>query len=196
MISLRRRFVLSSLVLGVAAISPAVALGANSTNLPLKGKSTAVVATDISTTPATVTVSSSGHFSHLGAFIAIGNESLTPLGAPPVIPYRLTGSETLIMANGDNVFGAVNGTGVNNSGATSGTNLVTITGGTGRFANAAGSYTETYTGQIFSQIGTTMLGPVHTTIRGHIRLGGGYVDPLAGHQTHHQRHQRRGSSSA
>jgi hypothetical protein len=66
------------------------------------------------------------------------------------------------------LFGMVDGTGVNNAGATSGTSTVTITGGTGRFADASGSYTETYTGEVTSQIGTIVSGPITTTIEGHI----------------------------
>ena len=82
----------------------------------------------------------------------------------------MTGTETLVAENGDELFGTVNGTGVNNAGATGGKNVATITGGTGRFNGASGSYTETYTGAVTSQVGTVISGPVATTIRGHIRL--------------------------
>lgn len=129
-----------------------------------------VTSVDISTSPSPTTFVSSGHLSHLGAVTATGDELLTPLGLPPVIPYTLTGTETLVAANGDEVVGTVHGSGVNNSGATSGTNVVTITGGTGRFADASGFYTETYTGKVTSQVGTIVSGPVTTTIRGRINL--------------------------
>jgi hypothetical protein len=47
------------------------------------------------------------------------------------VPYDLTGTTTLVAANGDKLFGTVTGTGTSNivTGQASGTNLVTITGG-------------------------------------------------------------------
>jgi hypothetical protein len=169
--SSRSRVLLSSAVLGVALVSPASAVAAAAgSDLPLTGRSTGVASVDISTNPSPTTFSSAGQLSHLGAFTATGNESFTPLGLPPAIPYTLTGTETLVAANGDKLFGTVDGTGVNNAGATSGTNVVTITGGTGRFADASGSYTETYTGAITSQVGTIVSGPITTTVQGRISV--------------------------
>jgi hypothetical protein len=195
------------LVFGVGLISPAVALGAPNGDLTFNGKGAGVASTDISTSPGPVTVSGVGRISHLGEVVVLANDVLTPNGPAPVIPYTITGTETVIVANGDQLFGTVTGTGVNNFGATSGMNVVTITGGTGGFAGATGSYTETYTGQIFSQIGTNVVGPLHTIFRGHITLGAGYCDPFQGPacdplqrpaardhhagRTHHQLHQRR-----
>ena len=167
--SSRSRLFLSSVVLGVALTTPAAAAAAaGGTNLPLKGKSTGTASVDLATNPSPTTFSASGQLSHLGAVTATGEEFLTPLGAPPAIPYSLTGTETIVAANGDELFGMVDGTGVNNAGATSGTNTVTITGGTGRFAGASGSYTETYTGAITSQVGTVVSGPISTAIQGRI----------------------------
>jgi hypothetical protein len=165
----RRRLFLSGVAVAAALTSPAAARAApGGTHRPLSGRGTGVASVDISTTPSPTTFSSSGRLSHLGAFTATGSESLAPLGPPPVIPYALTGTETLTAANGDKLFGTVDGTGVNNAGATNGTNVVTITGGTGRFADASGSYTETYTGAITSQVGTIVSGPITTTIQGRI----------------------------
>ena len=203
-----RRIFLSGLVLGIGLIGPAVSQAAAS-GKTLNGKSRGVASVDTSTNPSPVTFSSTGRLSHLGAFVAFGNELLTPLGASPVIPYSITGTETVVATNGDQLFGSVTGTGVNNSGATRGTNVVTITGGTGALAGATGSYTETYTGRTFGQIGSSLVGPLTTTIRGHISLAGGYCDPFQGPtgycdpfpgsttrhhhagRTHHRHHQRR-----
>jgi hypothetical protein len=141
--------------------------------------------------------------------VVIAHDFLTPQGPGPVIPFTITGAETVLVANGDQLFGTVTGSGVNNSGATSGKDVVTVTGGTGGFAGATGSYTERYTGHIFSQIGASVVGPLHTIFRGRITLGMGYCDPLQGSpdycdplqgppagrrdagRTHHKRHQRR-----
>jgi hypothetical protein len=203
------RLFLSGLVFGVGLISPAAALGAPNGKLTFNGKADGVATTDTSTNPSPVTVSGVGRISHLREVVVLAHDFLTPHGPGPVIPYSITGTETVIVANGDQLFGAVTGTGVNNSGATQGTDVVTITGGTGGFSGATGSYTEKYTGHIFSQMGTNLVGPLHTVFRGHITLGPGYCDPLQssprycdplqrsaapGHRagrTHHQRHQRR-----
>jgi hypothetical protein len=205
-----RRIFVSGLILGGGLIGPAVShAAASGTKLSLNGKSKGVASVDTSTNPSPVTFSSTGHLSHLGAFVALGNELFTPLGASPVLPYSITGTETVVARNGDELFGSVTGTGVNNSGATRGTNVVTITGGTGALAGATGSYTETYKGRVFGQVGSSLVGPLTTIIRGHISLAGGYCDPFQGPtgycdpfpgsserhhgagRTHHQRHQRR-----
>jgi hypothetical protein len=57
---------------------------------------------------------------------------------------------------------------VNNAGATTGTSVVTITGDRGRFADGSGSFTETYTGAVISQLVTIVSGPVTTTLQGGI----------------------------
>ena len=202
-----RRIFLSGVVLGVGLIAPAASQAtASGRSLLLNGRSKGVASVDTSTSPSPVTVSSTGRLSHLGAFVAFGNELLTPLGASPVIPYSIAGTETIVAKNGDELFGNVTGTGVNNSGATSGTNVVTITGGTGALAGATGAYTERYHGKIFGQVGSSLVGPLTTIIRGHLRLAGGYCDPFQGYcdpfagsttrhhrggRKHHQQHQRR-----
>jgi hypothetical protein len=174
--------VLSGLVLGLGLITPAVALGAVPGDISLHGKSKGVAAVDVAFNPAPTTVFARGRLAHLGAFIAIDSDSFTPNGpGPTVIPYTVTGNETMVMANGDQIFGTVAGTGVNDSGATRGTDVVTITGGTGAFAFATGSYTVTYTGRVLSQVATSLVGPINATVRGFVHPGG-YVDPLAGHQ--------------
>jgi hypothetical protein len=207
--SSRKRLFLSGLVLGIGLISPAAALAAPNGNLTFNGKGVGVASTDTSTNPSPVTVSGVGRITHLREVVILAHDFLTPHGPGPVIPYTITGTETVLVGNGDQIFGTVTGTGVNNSGATTGTDVVTITGGTGGFAGATGSYTEKYSGHIFSQVGNNLVGPLHTVFRGHVTLGSGYCDPLQGSpgycdplqrqpargdhagRTHHQRHQRR-----
>lgn len=205
-----RRIALSSLVLGFGLIGSATSQAAGSGgNLPLNGKSRGVASIDTSTSPSPVSFSSTGRLSHLGAFVALGNDLLTPLGASPAVPYSITGTETVVTTNGDDLFGSVTGSGVNKAGATRGTNVVTITGGTGALAGATGSYTETYTGRVFGQVGSSQVGPLTTIIRGHLKLAdqycdpfqgpAGYCDPFSGPatrhhrpgRTHHHRHQHR-----
>ena len=98
-----------------------------------------------------------------------------PTGFPPFVPYTVIGTQTVVAANGDQLFGTLNGVGVNDSAtsAASGTNVITVTGGTGRFANATGSYTVTYKSQGTSMIGTVESSTVTTTFQGNINLGVG-----------------------
>jgi hypothetical protein len=85
------------------------------------------------------------------------------------------GTQTVVAANGDQLFGTLTGVGVNDiaTSAASGTNVITITGGTGRFSDATGSYTVTYKSQATSMIGTIESGPVTTTFEGALNLGVG-----------------------
>ena len=170
-----RRFLLSSLVLGVGLISPGAALAAaGGTNLPLRGQTNGVVSFDSST--GLFRSSSSGEGLHLGAFSVTNSGSLMPTGFnPPFVPYAVMGTQTVVAANGDQLFGTLTGVGVNDiaTSAASGTNVITITGGTGRFANATGSYTVTYKSQATSMIGTIDSGPVTTTFEGALNLGVG-----------------------
>ena len=170
-----RRFLLSSLVLGVGLISPGAALAAaGGTNLPLRGQTNGVVSFDSST--GLFRSSSSGEGSHLGAFSVTNSGLLMPTGFNlPFVPYAVMGTQTVVAANGDQLFGTLTGVGVNDiaTSAASGTNVITITGGTGRFANATGSYTVTYKSQATSMIGTIESGPVTTTFEGALNLGVG-----------------------
>ena len=68
----------------------------------------------------------------LGVFTTIFND----FSPPGDTGYTLTGMETLVAANRDELVGTVNGTGTFARDVSHGTDLVTITGGTGRFANA------------------------------------------------------------
>lgn len=170
-----KRFLLSSLVLGAGLISPGAALAAvGGTNLPLKGHTTGILSFDSST--GQFTSSSSGVGSLVGAFTVTNSGSLIPTGFnPPLVPYSVMGTQTVVAANGDQLFGTLNGVGVNDiaTSTANGTNVITIAGGTGRFANATGSYTVTYKSQATSTIGTIQSGPVTTTFQGDVNLGVG-----------------------
>src|SRR5262249_45012382 len=60
----------------------------------------------------------------------------------------VTGTETYVAANGDELDGTFSGESVIGTGTVTGTNVVTITGGTGRFADAIGSFHETFSGTL------------------------------------------------
>ena len=169
-----KRLLLSSLVLGVGLISPASALaGAGGSNLPLQGRTTGVVS--YSNVNFQTWSSDSGVSSLLGAFTANFSGQLGGSNVPN--GYSVTGTGTLVAANGDELFGIQNGGGVNAADGTStGTYVFTITGGTGRFANATGSFTDTYathTPISTSPDGTIISGPITSTFKGNINLGVG-----------------------
>ena len=80
------------------------------------------------------------------ALLACGSAALLSLG----------GSATLVAANGDELFETVTGSGAFTSATTSvSTFVVTITGGTGRFADVSGTYTDTVSSVASSQTPTS-----------------------------------------
>ena len=161
---LRSLLFLASLVLTVAALSPAAAQGAaNGTARPLKGTSTATAI--VNTTTGTGTVDGTFHFTQLGngtyhndltTFTLTGNTFVS------------TGTATFVAANRDKVFttSAVTGT-VTSTGSES-TTVHTITGGTGRFADASGTLTITNVGVTISTIGSVVTQTLTGTATGHI----------------------------
>src|SRR2546425_8451381 len=119
----RRLIFLSSLMLAVAALSPAAAQGAtNGTARPLKGRSTATV---IVNPPAgTGTVDGTVLFTLLGkapyhtdltGFTVTGNT------------FAFTGTATFVAANGDKVFTTIVGTGTVTTTGSESTTVDTIT---------------------------------------------------------------------
>ena len=164
----RHTFLVGS-VLAIAAITPATALGAaKRTEVPVRGTLDGVTSVDLATNPPQGTTQVSGQISHLGAVTGNSDFSLTFLGGPPAIPLDLTGTLSLVAANGDELFGTFTGSAVSGPGDTTGTNLLTIIGGTGRFTDATGSLTETYSAQTTAQSATAISGPIALTIEGRI----------------------------
>jgi hypothetical protein len=136
---LRGLIFLSSLVLAVAALSPAAALGAaNGTDRPLSGTITATAHDNLAT--GTSTVDGTFLFSHLGK--GTFHEDATS-GTNTFPNFTYTGTETFVAANGDKLFANVAATGTITFNPLGGhnTTVETITGGTGRFAGASGTFT-------------------------------------------------------
>ncbi len=147
---LRRLIFHSSVVLAVAAITPAAALGAaHGTYRPLKG--TVSNTTTVSLVTGAATSVESGHLSHLGAFTGTGELTFTLTG---LNAFSFMGTGTLVAANGDELFTATVGLGTFGPPIET-TGVTTITGGTGRFAGAAGMYTATSSPTVVSITATT-----------------------------------------
>jgi hypothetical protein len=150
---LRRLIFLASLVLAVAALSPATALGAaNGTDRPVSGKTTSTSTVDLATG---IGISDGrGQVSHLGAFTFHNDFSgFTVTGNT----FNWTQTATFVAANGDEIFATAVGMGTLLPNNTSEATLVsTITGGTGRFADASGTLTSSISSVTVSVVGTTI----------------------------------------
>jgi hypothetical protein len=99
------------------------------------------------------TSSFTGNFSHLGATTG-GDVAKITLTSPATFTY--TGTDTLVAANGDEVFSTFTGSGTFTSATTiESTQVNTITGGTGRFADASGTFTVTISSVVVSSSATS-----------------------------------------
>ena len=84
-------------------------------------------------------VSGEGVASHLGKSTF---EALTSVTVNPQPPFTVNGTRTITAANGDQIFTSFTGSSTPVVNGMNGADLQeTITGGTGRFANASGSFT-------------------------------------------------------
>ena len=120
--------------------------GGKGTDRPLKGSSTGSLTVSLATGAATS--SFTGNISHLGAITGGDIATLTATG-PATFTYA--GTDILEAANGDELFSTFTGSGVFTSATTiQSTQANTITGGTGRFADASGTFTITISSVIVS----------------------------------------------
>ena len=90
-------------------------------------------------------INGAGHATHLGnsRFEMFNTANFT------TIPISLTGTGTFYAANGDQIFTSVSGSSTpNDDGSATAVIENTITGGTGRFRNASGSFAGTTTASI------------------------------------------------
>ena len=162
--SLRRFVFLTGLVLTLAATSPSAALAAaHGTDRPLTGTNTGTGTLNLDT--GAQTVNFSGQLSHLGA--DIGHADLT-ITFTSDSTFTYTGTRTFVAANGDEVFSAVTGSGTSTPPSSESTETDTITGGTGRFARATGTYTNTVSSVVVSVIGPIVTTRVTAVVQGQI----------------------------
>jgi hypothetical protein len=162
--SVRRLLVLSSLVLGVAALSPAATLGAaNGTDRPLRGAVSATTTVNVAT--GAVTENASGELSHLGA-VTIHVDGRSSRTGNSIAG---SGTSTLTAANGDQLFATFTSTGTFTSRTTIElTFVVTIIGGTGRFADASGMFTISASSVVVSIVGPNVTTQDSGTFEGQI----------------------------
>jgi hypothetical protein len=146
-----RWIIVAGLVLALVALAPASALAkAGGTDRPWKSSATATATLDLVTLCATS--AGSGQATHLGKVTQNLTIALTPTGPGT---FTGVGTTTIVAANGDQLFGtfteALTTTGPHIGFAF----VITITGGTGRFADASGRMTGTGSSVITSIVGAT-----------------------------------------
>jgi hypothetical protein len=156
---------LAGVVLAVTALTrPAPAPPAAHTARPLTGTGTGTMALDLLTGAATAHFS--GHLSPLGADTGHDNLTVTLTGGST---FSYTGTRTFLVANGDKVFSNITGKGTLTRTGTNSTETDTITGGTGRFAGASGTYTATIHNVVVSSAAGWQTSRVTAAAHGQIR---------------------------
>jgi hypothetical protein len=158
---------LIGLALALAALSPASAMAkAGGSDRPLKGSGSAIATADVSTPTFEVTNEGSAKVTHLGKTTLSSDYTFTS-GAGGT--FTVAGTTEFVAANGDRLFTAFTGSGRATSATTSVARLhSTITGGTGRFEGASGSFTTRVLTETTSVVGTTVTATQTFTSHGHI----------------------------
>jgi len=169
----RRIIILASVVLVllagvvafvVTALSPSAAPAAHGPLRPFTGTGTGTMTLDLRTGEATSEFT--GHLSVLGA--DTGSDDLTfTLTGPSTFTY--TGTRTFVAANGDKVFSDITGKGTFTRTTAKSMETDMIKGGTGRFAGASGTYTDTISSVVVSVTSTSQTSHVTAIADGQIR---------------------------
>jgi hypothetical protein len=152
-------------MLALAALNPATALGAaNGTDRPVRGTETGITSVNLAT--GSGRADGSGQLSHLGRVTFTSDVTSFRLTGPGTFSFTLT---TVVgAANGDKVFATGTGTGTLTPTGSEATLALTITGGTGRFAEASGTVTSAISTVTVSLVGTTLTTRDTATHKGQI----------------------------
>jgi hypothetical protein len=160
---------MSSLILAAATPVSAVA-GGGGTDRPFKGSGSAVSTFNFGTNPIPATDVGTAHFSHLGASTYTLDYTVAFSSATA---FTVTGTGTVVAANGDMLFATLTGTGtlggVFGIGQTTETAVAWVTtGGTGRFADASGTMVGPASSVVRSIVGTIGTSSQTFTVEGTI----------------------------
>jgi len=136
-----------------------------STAKPYSGTVTGTLT--LNTTTGAATNQWTAHFSSpLGAGTGHDNLTFTLTGAST---YTDTGTRTFVAADGDKLYSGVTGKGTFTSTTAHGTETDTITGGTGGFAGATGTYTDTVSCVVASSTAGSQTSHCTSAVHGQIR---------------------------
>jgi hypothetical protein len=152
--------VLATLLTALTLSAPAMAAGKQ---VPFKGRSSGVVTTagfDPVAGVAYTRVEGEGQATHLGRFTVTADVAVAVATGIP------QGTWTLTAANGDMLFLAMGGHGIDD---THGFGFFTVVGGTGRFEGATGSYEQIITFAV--PLGTSDSIPYTDVLTGRISIG-------------------------
>jgi hypothetical protein len=160
---------MSSLALTVVAPAAAVAKQGGA-DRPLKGSGSGTTTFNFATNPFPSADEGTARISHLGKSTYSQDYLVTFTSATA---FTVAGTATTVAANGDMLFATFTGTGelggVFGVGQTAETTVVsTVTGGTGRFADASGTLTSTVSTVALSVVGTAGTSSQTFTARGTI----------------------------
>ncbi len=156
--------VLAGVAAAVTALIPSAAPAAHGTARPLTGTGAGTMTLNLANGAATAKFT--GHLSPLGAETGDDNDTVTLTG-PSTFTY--TGTRIFVAANGDKLFSAITGTGTFTRTTARSTEADTITGGTGRFAGASGTYTDTISSVVVSATATSQTSRFTAAAQGQIR---------------------------
>jgi hypothetical protein len=163
-----RSLFLLTRVLALFVVAPGAAVAKRGgTDRPIQGSGVSTTTTNLATT--TATTRGTAVISHLGRNAVTENDTATVIG-PGTITY--TGAATFAAANGDRLYatvlasGTFTGLGVGESADYAA--VYTITGGTGRFADAGGTLTVPIHSEYISLIGATLTSSDSFRLQGRI----------------------------
>jgi hypothetical protein len=159
---MRKLILIVGLIGAVVALNTGIAFGAaKGTDRPLNGKSESTTTIDVAT--GTGTSEGTSHLSHVGT-TTFHNDFAFSVAGPDT--FTLVGTDTEVAANGDELVSDFTVTGSLTTGESTG--FFTITGGTGRFDDASGTFTIVAKSTIVSTVGPIVTSRDTNTIDGHI----------------------------
>ena len=133
---------------------------------PFTGTGTGTFTLNITTGMGTTV--GTAHFSPLGTATDHETDTFT-LTSPTATTFTVTGKRTFLFVNGSKLFASFTGPGEFTSATTAkSTETGSITGGTGQFVGARGTFTGTVTAVATSKTATTEVSRVSITSQGHI----------------------------
>jgi hypothetical protein len=163
-----RKLLLLTSVLALFVVAPGAAVAKpGGTDRPVNGSGTSTTTGDIAT--GATTTQGTAIISHLGKSTFAQDFTVTLTGPTT---FTQTGTVTLTAANGDQLFATLSGGGTVGGLAVGDTidvsSVFTITGGTGRFADASGTLTSPVVATVVSLVGTTLSTSDVFTLQGRI----------------------------
>ena len=156
---------LAGLVLAFAVLAPSAAVAKQGgTDRPIAAKQSGTNVIDVAS--GAYVIDATGTESHLGKVTAHYTGVATPTGPNTL---SISGSSVEVAANGDKLYATHSGSATLDAAFNAqGTLVNTITGGTGRFENASGVETGTFSMQTRSFDGVTLTSAISLSLAGSI----------------------------